>query len=81
MLDVQPLWKATKSKYQLFLNHVQGMRMRQKRNLFFILRTEDGIDVDTFLPVYGLHCGEFACFQILSEHLRKGGKRACVESR
>lgn len=75
MLETEVLNAATKAKYQRMFRFVQNMRVRQKRNLFFILRHVPDITTNTFLPSYGLHCGEFACFQILSEHSRKEIKR------
>jgi hypothetical protein len=68
------LWTATKEKYRGQLEFVKNMRVRQKRNIFFILRQCQDISPDTFLPCYGLHCGEFACFQILAEHSRKDAR-------
>lgn len=65
------LWHATKEKYLSQYEFVRTMRVRQKRNVFYILRQCEDLSPDTFLPGYGLHCGEFACFQILAEHSRK----------
>jgi hypothetical protein len=75
MPDADALNLATKEKYARIFRFVQSMRVRQKRNLFYILRHVPNISPDTFLPAFGLHCGEFACFQILSEHTRKETKR------
>jgi hypothetical protein len=74
------LARATKSKYQAQFQVVKGMQVKQKRHIFGILRQNEGLDADAFLPLYGLHCGEFACFQILSEQYRKEGKEARPES-
>jgi len=73
-MDVQELQNATKEKYQGQFEAVKSMRVRQKRNVFFILRQCETLSTDTFLPLYGLHCGEFACFQILAEQSRKDSK-------
>jgi len=73
-MDTEALWTATKEKYQGQFEHVRRMRVRDKRSLFAILRKSDEISPDTFLPSYGMHCGEFACFQILAEHNRKEAK-------
>jgi hypothetical protein len=73
-MDAQELQNATKEKYQGQFEAVKGMRVRQKRNVFFILRQCDMLSTNTFLPSYGLHCGEFACFQILAEQSRKDNK-------
>lgn len=75
MLDRAPLHNATKRKYMAIFRLVQSMRIRQKRHLFYILRHAPNVNSDLFLPQFGLHCGEFACFQILSEHSRKEGKK------
>ena len=74
MLEADVLNAATKEKYMRFFRFVQAMRVRQKRHLFYVLRHVSDVSTDTFLPAFGLHCGEFACFQILSEHSRKEGK-------
>ena len=73
-MDAQELQNATKEKYQGQFEAVKSMRVRQKRNVFFILRQCDALSTNTFLPSYGLHCGEFACFQILAEQSRKDSK-------
>jgi len=75
MLDQTELWKATKAKQQAFFHHVKGMRMREKRNVFYILRSNEGLSIDTFMPAYGLHCGEFCVFKILGEHQRREERR------
>lgn len=75
MLEAEVLNTATKEKYMRIFRFVQSMRVRQKRQLFYVLRHVPNVSADTFLPAYGLHCGEFACFQILSEHSRKEFKR------
>ena len=75
MLEAELLHRATKDKYDRIFRFVQSMRVRQKRHLFYVLRHVPDVSSDTFLPAFGLHCGEFACFQILAEHARKDGKR------
>jgi len=70
-MEAETLWNATKEKYLGQFESVKNMRVRQKRNVFFILRQCETLSTDTFLPSYGLHCGEFACFQILAEQSRK----------
>jgi hypothetical protein len=85
MVDPEVLWKATKDKYLGQFEYVKHMRVRSKRNLFCILRSYTKLDVDTFLPGYGLHCGEFCVWQILTEHsrreVRKDEEAAMVVSR
>jgi hypothetical protein len=51
------------------------MQVRQKRSMFGILRSDPSLDVDTFLPQYGLTCGEFCVFQILTEHERRESRK------
>ena len=75
MLKTEALTSATKEKNKRIFNFVKQMRVRQKRQLFYVLRHVPEVSSDTFLPQYGLHCGEFACYQILSEHSRKENKR------
>ena len=70
-MDHQILWDATKAKHTGQFESVRDMRVRSKRNMFNILRTYPDLDVDTFMPAYGLHCGEFCVWQILTEHLRR----------
>jgi len=73
-MEPEALTSATKQKYLAIYESVRQMRVRDKRNLFCILRQCRDVTPDTFLPSYGLHCGEFACFQILAEHSRKEAK-------
>jgi len=73
-MDTEALWTATKDKYQGQFEFVRQMRVRDKRTLFAILRKSEAVTANTFLPSYGLHCGEFACFQLLAEHTRKEAK-------
>jgi hypothetical protein len=71
MVDASVLCKATKVKYLGQFEYVKQMRVRSKRNLFCILRSYPDLNVDIFLPGYGLHCGEFCVWQILTEHSRR----------
>lgn len=50
---------------------VKDMSVRCKRVLFTILRNYPELDENMYLPAYGMHCGEFAVYQILTEHCRK----------
>ena len=50
---------------------VKDMSVRCKRTLFTILRADPEMDENVYLTGYGLHCGEFAVYQILTEHCRK----------
>ena len=67
-------WEATKKKYDSLFVYVKNLQVKDKRSLFTVLRTQENIDVDMFLPVYGLHIGEFCLFQILTEHSRRDKK-------
>ena len=73
----QDRWAATKHKQEKLLALVLGMAVKDKRRIFSILRGEgDRLTADTFLPCYGLHCGEFAFYHLLAEHARKGPRPA-----
>jgi hypothetical protein len=74
MVDHLELWRATRQKCQSQFDYVKAMRVRQKRSMFGILRSEPSLDVDTFLPQYGLTCGEFCVFQILTADESKTGR-------
>lgn len=62
---------ATKKKYAVQFGAVQTMQVKKKRHIFGILRNNANLDTNAFMPLYGLHFGEFSFFQILSEQLRK----------
>ena len=66
----QQHWAATKEKQRGLLTLVRDMQIRDKRKLFGLLRG-DGVEADTFLPSYGLFCGEFAYYYVLADHARK----------
>jgi hypothetical protein len=66
-MDDEVRWRATKEKCLGQFELVKSMRVRQKRHIFLILRQCEDLSSDTFLPCCGLHCGEFACFQILAQ--------------
>lgn len=74
MIDENALWSATRKKHLCMFESVRVMQVKQKRNLFGILRTAQDVTVNTFMPSFGLHCGEFACYQILAERSRKESK-------
>lgn len=75
MVDQEQLWRATKLKCLRQFEYVRSMGVRQKRNMFSILRSDPKLDVDTFLPTYGLTCGEFCVYQILTEHDRRESRK------
>lgn len=70
-MSKQELEAATKKKYALQFGAVQTMQVKKKRHIFGILRHNSTLDANAFMPLYGLHFGEFSFFQILSEQLRK----------
>jgi hypothetical protein len=65
------LWSATKRKYEGTYAYVKSLQVKDKRSLFTVLRTHEGVEVDTFLPAFGLHVGDFSLFQILTESSRR----------
>ncbi len=69
------LWVATKQRHARLLDTVHHMRVRQKRQIFALLRSHPAASPDLFLPELGLHCGEFACCHLLSERSRKEARR------
>ena len=72
-MNVEARWSSTKEKQASFLLFVQDMPVKDKRKLFNVLRGEDAaLSTETFLPLFGLHCGEFAYYHILADHARKG---------
>ena len=69
-----PTWK----KYIIISCYVEGLRVRDKRQLFHIMRKSSQLCQDTFFPTYGITAGEFAIWQILSE-TRKTRKKSDVD--
>ena len=65
-----PTWK----KYIVISCFVESLRVKDKRHLFHIMRKSDQLSHNTFFPLYGITAGEFAIWQILSEH-RKSRKK------
>ena len=60
-------WK----KYVCMQLYVERMRVKDKRQIFQILRNYPQCSHDTFLPDFGLTAGEFCIWQVLSENMRK----------
>ena len=79
-METEDLWRATKQKCVNQFELVRSMRVREKRHVFFILRQCEELTSDTFLPGYGLHCGEFACFQLLAQSSRKDEGSTAAEA-
>ena len=70
-----PTWK----KYIVLSYFVESLRVREKRQIFHIMRRNFSIlDHDTFFPMYGITAGEFAVWQVLSES-RKGRRKGTSE--
>ena len=66
-----PTWK----KYIVLSYFIENLRVKEKRQLFHIMRRHDSIlDHNSFFPQYGITAGEFATWQVLSEH-RKTRRR------
>ena len=62
-------------KYIIISCYVESLRVRDKRQLFHIMRKSSGdLSHDTFFPAYGITAGEFAIWQILSDS-RKSRKK------
>ena len=74
-LNWSEIHQATKDKYQMLFEHVQTMGMSERRAIFSAIRGED-VTEDTFLPLRGLRCGEFAFLQVLTEHNRREQRRS-----
>jgi hypothetical protein len=66
-----PTWK----KYIVISCYIEGLRVKEKRQLFHIMRRHSSIlDHNSFFPLYGITAGEFAVWQVLSES-RKSRRR------
>lgn len=52
-------------KYVVMSVHIDNIKMKEKRSIFQLIRTDQEIDHNTFLPRHGLTLGEFATFQVL----------------
>ena len=66
-----PTWK----KYIVLSCFVDSLRVKDKRQLFQIMRRQgDELDHNSFFPAFGLTAGEFAIWQILSDN-RKTRRR------
>ena len=62
-----PTW----SKYIVMYKHIDRLRVKDKRYIFQLMRTNEHMDQDTYFPEYGFTAGEFAIWQVLSENIRK----------
>lgn len=71
-----PTWK----KYIVLSCFVEKLRVREKRQIFHIMRRSgEALEHDTFFPQYGITAGEFATWQILCEH-RKGRRKTDADA-
>ena len=67
-----PTWK----KYIIMSCFIEGLRVRDKRHIFHIMRKHfDTLDHNSFFPQYGITAGEFAVWQVLSENRKTRTKK------
>lgn len=67
-----PTWK----KYMILSSYIEGLRVKEKRRIFHIMRKQGAtLNHDSFLPQYGFTTGEFAVWQVLSEHRKTRSRR------
>jgi hypothetical protein len=75
-----PTWK----KYIIISCFVEALRVKDKRNLFMIMRKYEHLDHDSYFPYYGITAGEFAIWQILCDNRKtrknsENTKKQCGE--
>lgn len=63
--------EATYRKYIIMAWVIEKLSVKQKREIFKLMRTCVEADHNTFLTKYGFTIGEFATFHILTEKDRK----------
>lgn len=61
-----PTWKKNLVVY----NAIDGLRVRDKRKIFQLMRTNSA-NVNTFIPSMGYTLGEFATFQVIADSNRR----------
>lgn len=66
-----PTGYITWKKYVCMKRYVERMRVKEKRQIFQIIRSHPDCHHDSFLPDFGLTAGEFCIWQVLSENMRK----------
>lgn len=54
--------EATFRKYKVLFKIIEGLRVKEKREIFKLMRTGTDVCERTFLPHYGITVGEFAVF-------------------
>ena len=57
-----PTWK----KYNVLCNSITNLNVREKRNVFNIVRNDPNNTHHTFFPEFGFTTGAFCTWQILS---------------
>lgn len=65
---------CTWEKYVVMRCAVDRLKVRDKRQIFGIMRNES-VDVDTLLVDHGVTLGEFSCFQVLGDAGRRSSRR------
>ncbi len=54
-------------RYNIVSKQVSNLRVKQKRQIFVSMRETTDVDMHSFLPHYGITCGEFSIFHILGQ--------------
>ena len=62
---------ATYAKYAAMSTYVRNLSVRDKRAAFQVMRNFSGVTHNSLLPAWGITCGEFAVWQILTETKEK----------
>ena len=75
-LITYPTWK----KYVVLSKFIEQLRVRDKRQIFQIMRRAENLTESTFFPHYGFTAGEFSVWQVLSENRksRRSTKKGAV---
>jgi len=60
--------QATYEKSVILGSVLSQLRVKDKRRLFNLMRTQSNVNEHTFLPQFGFTFGEFALWQILCEN-------------
>ena len=73
-MERQLLTWATWERYTVLADYIANLSVRERRNLFQLIRGEASPSPDLFFPAYGFTLSEFAVFHILCDKRRKGLK-------
>ena len=73
-MERQLLTWATWERYTILATYIGNLSVRDRRNLFQLIRNEPSPSPDIFFPTYGFSLSEFAVFHILCDKRRKGPK-------